>query len=99
MALVAIPLGQPPVHTQTVVVTSGTKKKERDAPMATNSNGKQNIPPLFKEIMKHHRDLDTYFSDDVLLFDRGKRLLRKTRDLRRAAEQALRWNTDKGNIG
>jgi hypothetical protein len=66
-------------------------------PLDSGYKPHQNIPPLFKEIVQHHKELEEYLASPVLLFDRGVRLRKRTKELRRAAEQALRWNTDKGN--
>ena len=64
--------------------------------MALFSNGKQNIPPLFMEIMRLDEELDGFLSRPVIPFKTHKIVARK-QELMRAAEKALRWNTDKGN--
>lgn len=61
------------------------------------SNGRQNIPNLFKEIMANDAARDTLRAQPVIDFAEGKRLVREKRDFRRAAEKMLHWNVDKGN--
>lgn len=77
--------------------------------MSLNSNGSQNIPELFLEIMRHDAlepSIPTPLVSGVLPFGPWVRWKRKhdvwktrQRELIAAAEKALRWNTDKGNLG
>jgi len=64
--------------------------------MAVFSNGKQNIPLLFEEIMRVDEELTAMLSGPAIPFDAHKLIARK-RELMSAAEKALHWNTDKGN--
>ena len=56
-----------------------------------NTNAQQRIPPLFQEIMRV--DAERAKLGNVLRID----LELRKRELRRAAEKALAWNTNKGN--
>lgn len=65
--------------------------------MGLFSNGRQNIPPLFLEIMIVQKELANLTRQNVIEMDAYLDLSKRMEDLRRAAEKALRWNTDKGN--
>ena len=72
--------------------------------MPAYTNAKQTVPPLFQEIMRNYDEQRKI----VLAIGYQKatkedwrelhRLRREMTDYRRAAEKALCWNTDKGNI-
>lgn len=54
------------------------------------------IPPLFKEIIRHEGDLREHMSRDVVNMFAVTPLIRRKRELMRAAERALSWNANKG---
>ncbi len=66
--------------------------------MALDSTGQQRIPELFQEIMRIDDQLAAAFSDETgtIPFE-TYRLIERKRELMRAAEAALAWNTNKGN--
>lgn len=68
--------------------------------MAVDSNRRQLIPELFKEIMKNYDERQSLVAPVVVSLAVGKQLttLRaRMNELRVAAEKSLHWNTDKGS--
>jgi len=68
------------------------------------TNAKQHIPPLFKEIMRNHADVvrvrAAIRTTSVVSWNTAlslRALHNEMREYRRAAEIALRWNTNKGS--
>lgn len=53
--------------------------------------------PLFREIIDNDTELRELKGRSVILFSTASRLRERKRELIRAAEKALSWNTDKGN--
>lgn len=53
-------------------------------------------PALFKEIITHDAQKLHVFTQPIIPFGEATSLLKRHRELRRAAEEMLRWNTDKG---
>ena len=65
------------------------------------SNAKPNVPPLFREIVKNDARRAEIKAMPVVPWERAQEhaaLVREKRDFRQAAEKALRWNADKGNM-
>ena len=58
--------------------------------------GHQNIPELFKVIVEVDTFLEEMRKAPVVPFRESVELLKRRKDLSRAAELALKWNTDKG---
>jgi hypothetical protein len=68
--------------------------------MAAFTNAKQSIPLLFKFIMDNHRAREALPKDGTMTQQQWREqraLVTEMKSLRRDAEKALRWNTDKGN--
>jgi hypothetical protein len=72
--------------------------------MAAYTNAKQSIPPIFQEIMRNHRQREELVERFTSGLHSGHgdwvemmRLVREMKEYRRSAEQALRWNVDKGS--
>lgn len=64
------------------------------------TNAKQSIPLLFKFIMQNHAAREALPKDGRMTQRQGREqraLVTDMKSLRRDAEKALRWNTDKGN--
>lgn len=61
------------------------------------TNAMQRIPPLFKEIVATHAKIDACDLSTLDGWRQRKALRGRMADLRRAAEQALAWNHNKGN--
>lgn len=61
---------------------------------------KQNIPVLFQEIMRNDRERAEIKSLDVIpdgALEKYRWLRRERQDYRKAAEEMLHWNTNKGS--
>ena len=73
--------------------------------MALDSNSKQRIPDLFREIMRVDDEILNVLHQQPEIFTSGELRVRylelKSRKdaLRKAAEIALAWNHNKGNSG
>lgn len=71
--------------------------------MAVDSNAKQSIPTLFVEIMTVQEEMNNLLwamAKDGITHAKARQfreLKTRNQELIRAAEKALRWNTDKGN--
>jgi hypothetical protein len=61
------------------------------------TNAPQRIPPLFKEIIDTHAQIAACDLSTLEGWRQRKALRGRMADLRRAAEEALRWNHNKGN--
>lgn len=65
--------------------------------MALDSNAKQNIPQAFLWIMENDTKQDELRAQPVVPFAPMAELIEDRRNLRKAAEEILHWNKDKGN--
>lgn len=69
--------------------------------MAVDSNSKQRIPELFLEIMKVDDEISGLVHETVVYWkdvQRVNKLRERKAELRQAAEIALQWNHNKGNL-
>lgn len=68
--------------------------------MPAFTNAAQSIPPLFQFIMDNHAAREALPKDGSMTQQQWREqraLVTDMQSLRRDAEKALRWNTDKGN--
>jgi hypothetical protein len=64
------------------------------------SNAQQNVPPLFREIIRNQAERRALTAGNVVPFSVApevRRLRKEMDDYRGAAEKALRWNLDASN--
>lgn len=65
--------------------------------MPAYTNAKQVIPELFKQIVRNDNQLREIRALPVIPLIEAASLVHERREYRRAAEQMLKWNTDKGD--
>ena len=68
--------------------------------MPAYTNAKQTIPPLFQYIMANHAERESLYETGAITqagWRRLRILVKEMKNLRIAAENALAWNTNKGN--
>lgn len=70
--------------------------------MPAFTNAKTHVPALFQEIMRNHNEqqaiLDKGETMSTEEWCRLRELKDEMKEYRRAAEKALHWNADKGNL-